>query len=598
PLAVSLTSVSATGGTNGIVLTRTSGSFTIIGDGTNNASGGTIQSTSSHGISLNAVQNLSLTSMKIQNIAVGSGIKGTGVVNFTFDHGTISSVGQNVSGGHDSAINFLDSVLNGENTVSGAVTLTNSTITTPATQGLGIDTFSGTISNLVIQNNSFTAALTIPSGDAVHVLLDAINSSSSNLTTGTVSGNTFNNWVNGTAINIQGSNPANTNNTTVGAAGTPIVITNNSITRTNTPVNGDVGNAIVVGINARVGVTNWTITNNGTLANPIKNYPGLGISVAYFGSVTGSTLIDSNFFDSHNTAGSSGIGVQGDQATAVTDAPNATITITNNNVKNNEGSCIRVIHRNSNGSMKVKIANNTVTAPTLTNRNGIRVDSGLSDIAGAKTNVCLNISGNTSAGSGIDKGIGVRQQSPAAVGGPYVFGIQGIPQAAPTTTDVQNFINAQNPSGGGTDILNGSTYTQCNTAPTFVDPAGSLQASSVRRSASDARDSIDTDSPLFAHHGEAQDIEHVQKVSMADVSLMAEQALQRWSAMGISPEDLARLNGVTFEVTDLPSGQIASLSGNHVLIDETAAGYGWYLDQTPADDSEFDVPVFDRERQT
>src|SRR5262249_37740959 len=191
PLAVSLTSVSATGGTNGIVLTRTSGSFTIIGDGTNNASGGTIQSTSSHGISLNAVQNLSLTSMKIQNIAVGSGIKGTGVVNFTFDHGTISSVGQNVSGGHDSAINFLDSVLNGENTVSGAVTLTNSTITNPATQGLGIDTFSGTISNLVIQNNSFTAALTIPSGDAVHVLLDAINSSSSNLNTGTVSANTF-----------------------------------------------------------------------------------------------------------------------------------------------------------------------------------------------------------------------------------------------------------------------------------------------------------------------------------------------------------------------------------------------------------------------
>src|SRR5262249_47501165 len=209
---------------------------------------------------------------------------------------TISSVGQNVSGGHDSAINFLDSVLNGENTVSGAVTLTNSTITNPATQGLGIDTFSGTISNLVIQNNSFTAALTIPSGHAVQALLDAINSSSSNLNTGTVSGNTFNNWVNGTAINIQGSNPANTNNTTVGAAGTPIVITNNSITRTNTPVNGDVGNAIVVGINARVGVTNWTITNNGQLDHPIKNYPGLGSqSVTSAASPARRSLIATSF---------------------------------------------------------------------------------------------------------------------------------------------------------------------------------------------------------------------------------------------------------------------------------------------------------------
>src|SRR5205823_4330686 len=38
--------------------------------------------------------------------------------------------------------------------------------------------------------------------------------------------------------------------------------------------------------------------------------------------------------------------------------------------------------------------------------------------------------------------------------------------------------------------------------------------------------------------------------------------------------------------------------GLHVKIDETAAGYGWFFDQTPQDDSEFAVPVPGRELQT
>src|SRR5262245_45352368 len=100
PLAVSLTSVSANGGANGIVLSNTSGSFTITGDGshTNNASGGTIQNSTSHGVALTNTQNLSFESMSIHDTS-GSGIKGvngaTGaqVNNFSFTHGTINNTG-------------------------------------------------------------------------------------------------------------------------------------------------------------------------------------------------------------------------------------------------------------------------------------------------------------------------------------------------------------------------------------------------------------------------------------------------------------------------------------------------------------------------
>src|SRR5262249_44813998 len=140
----------------------------------------------------------------------------------------------------------------------------------------------------------------------------------------------------GSAINIQGGNTGNSTSTTIGSAANPIVITNNAITRTNPSVVGDVGNAIVVGFNGQNGVSNWTITNNGTAATPVRNFPGLGVSVAYFGNVTGATLIDNNHIDSNNQAGSSGIAVQADQGTSINDVPNATVTMTNNVVTNNQ----------------------------------------------------------------------------------------------------------------------------------------------------------------------------------------------------------------------------------------------------------------------
>jgi predicted small secreted protein len=79
---------------------------------------------------------------------------------------------------------------------------------------------------------------------------------------------------------------------------------------------------------------------------------------------------------------------------------------------------------------------------------------------------------------------------------------------------------------------------------------------------------------------------------------MVQMALERWRQAGLSAEDLSRLEALSFEVAGLPEGQLAEVKGTTVKIDETAAGYGWFFDQTPSEDSEFDVPVPDRERQT
>lgn len=109
------------------------------------------------------------------------------------------------------------------------------------------------------------------------------------------------------------------------------------------------------------------------------------------------------------------------------------------------------------GTLRVKLQNNTVAAPLSGVRPGIRIDSGS---ALGNTTVCLEASGNTSAGSGGTAGIGVRKQgnNPAV----NVFRITGIGTPTPTNAQVVAYLNAQNPVGGGTLVLAGNGYGSCS----------------------------------------------------------------------------------------------------------------------------------------
>ncbi|HMG33458.1 MAG TPA: cadherin-like domain-containing protein, partial [Blastocatellia bacterium] len=158
PLVVSLTSVSANGGANGIVLSNTSGSFTITGDGShaNNGSGGTIQNSTSHGMALTNTQNLSFESMSIHDTS-GSGVKGVNgaggaqVNNFSFTHGTINNSG--TGGGVDESNIAFNNVTNANETnLTGTVTITNNTLTNSRYHGVDIQQFGGTITTLTISN--------------------------------------------------------------------------------------------------------------------------------------------------------------------------------------------------------------------------------------------------------------------------------------------------------------------------------------------------------------------------------------------------------------------------------------------------------------
>lgn len=76
-------------------------------------------------------------------------------------------------------------------------------------------------------------------------------------------------------------------------------------------------------------------------------------------------------------------------------------------------------------------------------------------------------------------------------------------------------------------------------------------------------------------------------ISAGDLTAIVSAAINRYSDLGLSGSALSRLQSIQFSVADL-GGATIGLSGNGVVvIDDDAAGNGWYVDATPADDSEF-----------
>src|SRR5205807_6106566 len=68
---------------------------------------------------------------------------------------------------------------------------------------------------------------------------------------------------------------------------------------------------------------------------------------------------------------------------------------------------------------------------------------------------------------------------------------------------------------------------------------------------------------------------------------LKDEAIARWQAAGISDDQLAVLQNATIVIANLAGAQVGWTSDNTIWIDQNAAGYGWFIDPTPADDSEF-----------
>ncbi|MEO8379359.1 MAG: Ig-like domain-containing protein [Acidobacteriota bacterium] len=458
---LTFTSISAAGAANGILLNNTgaTGGLKVVGTGSAN-SGGTIQNTTSHGVSLTNTNSPAFNWVRIQNTA-GSGVKGTTVNGFAFADGSIDNSGTAL-GVDDSNIAFNTLVTGTENNLSGTVSIVRNQLTNAYYHGVDLRNGSGTIADVTVSNNTITSTTSTATSKGSAIRLIAIGSAggAASVTKGSLSNNIITNFPSGAGILAQGGNatlagPASTFGL-AGNAANVVTISGNRIAGNAAQRMGT--NAIVTGVNGK-GQGNFDISGNGTVANPITNISGTVIINSALGQSTVTSRIANNVIVANHIAGFGGplgISAGAAQTFTIADAPQYTVEVSGNQVSAVDGNGILVTARSSAAIMKARVLNNVVAAPLSGFRQGIRVDSGT---ATGNTNVCLEITGNTSAGAGGALGIGLRKQgtSPAV----NVFGVVGM--VATSTPGVELYVDSLNPAGGGTELVSATSgFTGCS----------------------------------------------------------------------------------------------------------------------------------------
>jgi hypothetical protein len=488
---------STTGATEpvcGIILnnTGTSGGLTVTGDGNTSvggdSSGGTIQHTTGVGIALTNTADASFTNMNIQSTA-RSGIAGTSVTNFTFNNGTINSSGTAaVAGDADANIAFNSTSFTGAqtkngNNISGTLTVTNSVLSNGFSAGLDIQSDAGTVTNANVSNNTVSNPGSGGSGGTAGISFVGTGNASTSfsLDNATVNHNTV---TNGGQAGIQVS-IGNANATGPGAtAGIPnnsadvISITNNAVSLATTGTNAIIF-ATSGGNSGSRTQANFNISGNGRTAADGGTAPGaLGSSsigtVILIGNNGYSTMtgtLDHNVITASQTSGG-GEGIGGGNGVAGAGhawTPDLTLVVTNNTISGTNGSGIFLGGGGTSGTARLKVADNNVSAPTDV---GSFATDGISILAGnansVNDSVYLNIFGNTSAGQ--NGGLGIQLQKQGTNLAINVFGIfdngtmAGSPLASPpTNAQVVTFVNANNPNGGGAEIVAGSGFVKDTT---------------------------------------------------------------------------------------------------------------------------------------
>jgi hypothetical protein len=90
--------------------------------------------------------------------------------------------------------------------------------------------------------------------------------------------------------------------------------------------------------------------------------------------------------------------------------------------------------------------------------------------------------------------------------------------------------------------------------------------------------------------GDATDIIELNQTELAPI---IDAAIDYW--VDIAGVDASQLADVSFLITDLSEMFLAVTVGSTILIDTDAAGYGWFVDETPYDNIEFDTDGGDGE---
>ncbi|MDB4913526.1 MAG: hypothetical protein JWM95_1170, partial [Gemmatimonadetes bacterium] len=464
-------SISANGGTNGIVLngTGSNGGLTVTGDGSAN-SGGTIQNVTGAGISLTTAQNLKFNNLKVLNSA-RSGVEGTAVVNFEYTNGTIDQSGDAPAPGlsaNESNLLFYDFANTATSiNLSGVVTITGNALSNALNHGLYIYNRGGTISNLNVSSNVITTPTATTASVGSGIVIDEQGGGAS-ITKGNIDSNQIFNVPVGAGIQIVcGSSSVAGTCGTPGSATNIISISSNKIWGASAaaPIGSE---GLVANMNGK-GQGNFLVN-----LNNIKNTNGRGMGVSAFGQVTMQSAVTNNTIVSTPAFSATNMEIGADSTAGIASGAVYTATVTGNNISGHDGVGIYALARGSSDVLNVKIIGNTIAAPisTVSARAGIRVDAG--SASGAPT-VCARIETNTTGGSNngggsTSPGINFREQTVSGANFGTLKFHNLSPASGATKAQAESYVTGLNPgsttgtfgTGGAAALQTPPTYESCS----------------------------------------------------------------------------------------------------------------------------------------
>ena len=562
-------SIGANGAVNGIVLTNTgtSGGLTVTGDGgvVNNGTGGTILNTTGDAISLTNTMNVVLGRMNITG-ADGMGINGNGVYGIVLTRLNISGSGDSAAA-DEGGIRILE--LTGD--ASHVTQFNNISVTNSFEHNVFIRNTGGTLSNLVVANSTFTNnGASTQAG--MHFIFEANTGGlggtptmTAHFTGNTFTGSTTVGQLTSHALQaaandglltifigdgtVGGRNTFTTNAVgidldTSGAGNLNFNVNNNTLTDTTS-------NAINIFRGASsTGTVNGFVTNNviGTQGVATSGSEvGSGVRVGSEGGGITRVLIDSNIIQS--------IGVNG-----VSGGPNIDLT---QGIASPPGGYV-------DGTMHATVINNTLRD---------NADSRAMNSTARNGTINLDFHGNTLSGITGTSGTFIRLSADSLVASDD--GVFNLPQASLAAVAAANTgLTTGQISSNGTINFN-QAPPQAPTAFLFVEAPGPLVEDEPE--ASDGTPPADPAAPGLGQPIVVDD----GVVSQAELDLIVEAAIQRWAEAGATAEQLEAMRSTIVVVANLQGLQLGTSAAGEIVIDHNAAGFNWFIDSTPDDDSEY-----------
>ncbi len=553
-LGVTFASVSSTGSsTNGINLDTTTGSFTVTGTGPA-GSGGTIADilTGSNGASagigvrLNNATNVSLSSMQLNDF-FNFAIRGTNVTNFDLTDTTINGANGNSAAFDEGGVSFSN--------LLGSANFTNNTISGGLEDNLRVVNTSGTLNRVTVSGGTIGLNSTSLGNDGV--FFESQGSATLNVTVEDV-------FFVGARGDLLQTNA-------IGNSTMDIVVRDNTFENTH-PNIVSAGGGITLSGGSGGGNINVTYDVFGTTFGDqtFRDAEGNAITINYLngaGTVTGT--VENNTIGVTGVTGS-GSATQSGMLIGSGGSLTHTVTINNNDVRSIGGWAGMDLSANSSSTLNATITNNTIDEMSGFVLAGMYLLAGGG--ASDTSTLCSDIRNNTVDAGGASFAssmffdqisVSANHNLPQYSGSPH--GEFGSPNTGTASVDIESYL-----LGRGNSLTAGGSA--------FFNVDASLVQGVT---------GIGTTCPLTAALGEGPGGMDVELLANVQLLATASRAIELWSASGLSRSEMIRLQGATFEIVDLPDGQLGSTSPGRVMIDHNGAGYGWFVAQGLEDHGSF-----------